>query len=530
MTQNIAALAADARAWPFNEARRIIKRHNNKCPARGYVLFQTGYGPSGLPHIGTFAEVARTTFVRNALEQMTGWPTRLFCISDDMDALRSVPDNIPDPESLVPHLGKPLTQIPDPFGTSGSFGEHNNARLRKFLDGFGFDYEFVSATRRYKDGHFDDALLNVLASYDKIMEVILPTLGEERRRTYSPILPVSPTTGRVLQTPILKIDAARGTVQFNDEDGSLAEIHVGGGNCKLQWKPDWGMRWNAFGVDYEMSGKDLIPSAELAAKICRILGTEPPVIFHYEFFLDEHGRKISKSRGNGLSVEEWLTYAPPQSLEWFMYAKPRVARRLYFDVIPKNTDEWIDAVQKWQQTPDEKRVETPLWHLLRYGGDGGSQNPAATAAVGVPFGLLLSLAAATGAPSEQILGSLVRRRGSGRELSETDVALIKYALAYHRDFIVPRQNPRVVGDGERAAFLDLAEVLAGLSADADASEIQNQVYEVGKRHDFPSLREWFRACYEVLFGQETGPRLGSFFHLYGLDDSVALIRTALDRK
>ncbi|MGR4001218.1 MAG: lysine--tRNA ligase [Alphaproteobacteria bacterium] len=534
--QEVAQLATKARAWPFEEARRIIKRCNGKCPQRGFVLFETGYGPSGLPHIGTFGEVARTTFVRNALEQITGWPTRLFCFSDDMDALRSVPDNIPNSDALTPYFGKSLTEVPDPFGEATSFGERNNAKLREFLDRFGFEYEFISSTEQYKSGKFDEALLNVLTNYDKIMNVMLPTLGEERQKSYSPILPVSPTSGRVLQVPVLKTDAKRGTIQFNDEDGSLTEIHIGGGNCKLQWKPDWGMRWSTFNVDYEMSGKDLIPSAELAEKICRILGTKPPVIFHYELFLDEEGHKISKSKGNGLTIEEWLTYAPPQSLEWFMYAKPRVAKRLYFDVIPKNTDDWIDATKKWHQLTPEQKLETPLWHLHSTNKITKNQNPGQddstqddSTSVNVSFSLLLTLASAIGAPSEQVLATLLQRRHSKQKLSHIDHTLIKYALAYHRDFIVPIQNPRPPTNTERAALLELADTLNNMSPDSNASQIQNEVYEVGKHHDFPSLRHWFQACYEILFGQKTGPRLGSFFHLYGLNESIKLVRNALER-
>ncbi|MGH6961522.1 MAG: lysine--tRNA ligase, partial [Dongiaceae bacterium] len=322
-------LVLRAKAWPFEEARKLVARYAAMPPAKGYVLFETGYGPSGLPHIGTFGEVVRTTMVRQAFRRMSDLPTRLFAFSDDMDGLRKVPDNVPNRDMLARHLGRPLTVVPDPFGTHESFGHHNNAMLRGFLDGFGFEYEFQSSSEWYKSGRFDAALLEVLRRYDEVMAVMLPSLREERAQSYSPFLPISPKTGRVLQVPIVAHDAEAGTVTFEDEDGSKVELPVTGGRCKLQWKPDWAMRWHALDIDYEMSGKDLIPSVELANKICRILGSPPPEGFNYELFLDEKGQKISKSKGNGLSVEEWLAYAPPESLALFMYQKPRAAKRLY---------------------------------------------------------------------------------------------------------------------------------------------------------------------------------------------------------
>ena len=511
-----------AKGWQFDEARRVIDRFGGTEPDRP-VLFETGYGPSGLPHIGTFGEVVRTTFIRRALEQLTGWKTRLVCFSDDMDGLRKVPDNVPNGESLVPHLGLPLTKIPDPFGTHDSFGEHNNAQLRSFLDGFGFEYEFVSSSAEYASGKFNDGLLRLLENYDAVMEVMLPTLGEERQKTYSPILPLSPTSGHVLQVPIEITDKQRGLVRFTDEDGKQVETCILDGGAKLQWKPDWGMRWAMLEVDYEMSGKDLIPSAQLSAKICRILGNKPPCIFHYELFLDEAGGKISKSKGNGLSVEEWLRYAPASSLAWFMYGKPKAAKRLHFGVIPRIVEEWSDALTKWPEQDPAQRVRSPLWSV--YGGE----TPPAEDCPSISYSLLLTLAATVGDPTEQVLSGFVARHGNfaEAELRPMDKQLIAHALAYYKDFVAPNQKRRPPTAMEAQALQELIDLLTKLPPDSDARTIQNMVYEVGKHHEFESLRDWFRACYEILFGQSEGPRLGSFFHLYGREESLALLKDAI---
>jgi len=514
-------LAAGARAWPFEEARKLLDRLDGKPPEKGYVLFETGYGPSGLPHIGTFGEVVRTTMVRRAFELLSDVPTRLFCFSDDMDGLRKVPDNVPNQELLRQHLGEPLTRIPDPFGEYESFGHHNNARLRGFLDSFGFEYEFQSSTDWYHSGRFDEALLGVLRRYDAIMEVMLPSLREERQQSYSPFLPISPKTGRVLQVPILAHDAEAGTIVFDDEDGTRTELPVTGGRCKLQWKPDWGMRWAALGVDYEMSGKDLIPSVQLASKICRILGARPPEGFNYELFLDEKGQKISKSKGNGLSVEEWLAYAPPESLSLFMYQKPRTAKRLYFDVIPRAVDDYLTYLEKFPGEEPAQRLENPAWHI--HEGKPPAEVPPLT------FSLLLNLVGTVNADEPGVVWGYISRYAPGASAESEPLLdrLVGYAIAYYRDFVKPAKRYRGAGETERAALQDLLAALQALPDDADAETIQNEVYEVGKRHPFPGLRDWFKACYEILLGQEQGPRLGSFFALYGLDNARALIARAL---
>ena len=514
-------LAEAARAWPFEEARKLIQRYDGKTPEKGYVLFETGYGPSGLPHIGTFGEVVRTTMVRRAFERLSDVPTRLFCFSDDMDGLRKVPDNIPNKEMVREHLGKPLTRIPDPFGTHESFGHHNNARLRAFLDSFGFEYEFKSSTACYANGDFDQALLKVLENYDAIMEVMLPSLGAERQATYSPFLPVSPKTGKVLQVPILERNPEAGTVVFEDEDGAKTELPVTGGRCKLQWKPDWGMRWYALGVDYEMSGKDLIDSVKLANRITAILGGRPPEGFNYELFLDENGQKISKSKGNGLSVDEWLAYAPPQSLALYMFQKPRAAKRLYFDVIPRAVDEYLSHLESFEREEDPaKRLENPAWHIHN------GQPPREEAHLS--FSILLKLASACNSEDPAVLWGFISRYAPQATPENAPIldGLVGYAIAYYRDFVKPNKRYRAATAEEQAAIADLLARLEALPADAEAETIQHEVYETGKAQGYENLRDWFKALYEILFGEEQGPRLGSFFALYGLEESKAMLRRA----
>ena len=519
---SVRELAGDAKAWPFAEARRLVKRLRGETPAKGYVLFETGYGPSGLPHIGTFAEVVRTIMVRQAFARLSDIPSKLFAFSDDMDGLRKVPGNVPNKAMLEEHLGKPLTQVPDPFGTHESFGAHNNARLRAFLDRFGFDYEFKSATACYRDGTFDATLLSVLENYERVTNVILPTLGPDRRKTYSPFLPICPRTGRVLQVPVTARDVAKGTITYTDEDGASVEVAVTGGHCKLQWKVDWAMRWVALDVDYEMSGKDLIDSVRLSGRIAKVLGARPPEGFTYEHFLDENGEKISKSRGNGITVEEWLTYAPRESLALYMFGQPRRAKRLFFDVIPKHVDDYLAHLGKFASQSPAERLENPVWHIH----DG---TPPEEKSVPLGFALLLNLASVCNTEDEDVLWGFISRYAPGAtpENEPMLARLVGHALAYYRDFVKPAKTYRSPSETERAALEDLGKTLAGLPADAGAEAIQTEVYEVGKRHQFENLRDWFGALYEVLLGQKQGPRMGSFIAIYGLAETRTLIECAL---
>jgi lysyl-tRNA synthetase class 1 len=461
--------------------------------------------------------------VRRAFERLAPEiPTRLVCFSDDMDGLRKVPENVPNGEAMAAHIGMPLTRVPDPFGTHPSFGEHNNARLREFLDSFAFEYEFVSATECYTQGRFDDALRGVLAHYDEIMAVVLPTLGPERRRTYSPFLPVSPRTGRVLQVSVLERDPVGGTIVFEDEDGSRQEVPVTGGHTKLQWKCDWAMRWYALGVDYEMSGKDLSESVQLSSRICRILGGQPPNGMTFEMFLDEKGAKISKSRGNGLAVEDWLRYAPGESLAYFMYQKPETARRLYFDVIPKNVDDYLAELQSFPDKDLTQQIRMAAWHIH----DG---RPPDAGGGMVPFSMLLNLVSVCHSDDPAVVWHYVARYlpGASPESSPLLDKLIAYAIRYYADFVRPAKRYRKAEGPEIAALADLAASLGALAAGSSAEEIQSLVYEVGKRHEcFPSLRDWFSALYQILLGQESGPRIGSFIALYGIGETVSLLERA----
>ncbi len=518
---DLASLGAQAKAWPFEEARRLAARFEKSPPSKGYALFETGYGPSGLPHIGTFGEVVRTTMVRRAFETISDIPTRLFAFSDDMDGLRKVPDNIPNKEMVREHLGKPLTSVPDPFGKYESFGHHNNAMLRSFLDAFGFEYEFQSATDYYLSGRFDATMLKILQHYDEVMEVMLPSLGAERQATYSPFLPVCPQTGRVLQAKVIARDANAGTIVYEDDDGNAIETPVTGGRCKMQWKADWAMRWTALAVDYEMSGKDLIDSVKLSSRICRILGGTPPENFTYELFLDDKGEKISKSRGNGLSVEEWLEYAPPESLALFMYNAPRKAKRLYFDVIPRNVDDYLTFLEKFPEQDQAARLENPVWHIH----DG--KPPAAESHV--TFGLLLNLVSVCNTEDPAVLWGFISRYAPEATPATAPILdrLVGYAIAYYRDFVKPAKQYRAPDARERAAIEELVAALAALPDGADAETIQTEIYEVGKRHAFENLRDWFKALYEVLLGQSQGPRFGSFVALYGKAESIALMNRVL---
>ena len=532
-----------SRAWPFEEARKLVARIERSATAPESVLFETGYGPSGLPHIGTFQEVARTTMVRHAFETLSDVPTRLVCFSDDMDGLRKVPDNIPNAELLQPHLGKPLTQIPDPFGTHQSFAHHNNAMLRDFLDRFGFAYEFVSSTDYYTQGRFDQALLRVLDCFDEVMGVMVPSLREERASTYSPFLPIHPTTGVVMQVPIDEVRREAGTLVWTDPDtGERFETPVTGGHCKLQWKPDWAMRWYALGVDYEMSGKDLIDSVRLGTQIVSILGGTPPETYTYELFLDEHGQKISKSKGNGLTIEEWLRYASPESLQLFVYNKPREAKRLYFDVIPRNVDEYLSHLDGYTRQDRARQRSNPVWHI-HAGAPPAPEALGGGADTTVSFALLLNLVSVANTDDKDVLWAFLQRYAPGvsAQTHPRLDALLGYALRYYQDFVKPAKRYRLPDDVERDALTKLSDALAGAPPGAGPDDLQTIVYDVGRaieRYQDPNAKNatpdrpgvsqvWFSAIYQVLLGEERGPRFGSFIALYGVQETRALIARAL---
>jgi lysyl-tRNA synthetase class 1 len=535
--------AMTSKAWPFEEARAVLKRYEKAPPEKGYVLFETGYGPSGLPHIGTFGEVLRTTMIRRAFEVISDIPTRLICFSDDLDGMRKVPGNVPNQDALREHLQRPLTSVPDPFGTHDSFGDHNNAMLRRFLDTFGFEYEFYSATEFYRSGQFDEVLKRACERYDAIMKVMLKSLREERQQTYSIFLPIHPETGRVLYVPMKEVNAKDHTITFDDEDGREWTLPVTGGNVKLQWKPDFGARWAALGVDFEMYGKDHSTNTPIYDAICEILGQPAPHHFTYELFLDENGQKISKSSGNGISIDEWLSYASTESLSYFMFGKPKTAKRLYFDVIPKAVDEYHQQLRAYPGQTVEQQLANPVYHI--HNGD----VPASTMVV--PFAMLLNLASVSGAEEKEKLWGFIQRYApdaSPEGNPDLDQAA-GFAIRYYNDFVKPTRQFRLPTEQEAAAMRELSECLGdaekaldviarknaqeGVEADLPAVDwhddefLQSIVFAIGKTHGFDPLRSWFSGLYEVLLGASQGPRFGGFIALYGIEESRALIAQGL---
>ncbi|MDR3031124.1 MAG: lysine--tRNA ligase [Holosporales bacterium] len=510
----------NSKSWPFEEAKKIISRLNNKEETRkDTVLLQTGYGPSGLPHIGTFGEVLRTTIVMNAFKLLTGISAKIFVFSDDMDGLRKVPTNVPNQEILQKNLEKPLTSVPDPFGKYESFAHHNNAMLRRFLDSFNFEYEFKSSTELYKSGAFNESLYKILEHYDEIMNIMLPSLREERQKTYSPFLPICSRTGKVLQVPIKKISLDDKSIIYKDpETNELIEVSVLNGNCKLQWKADWGMRWAALGIDYEMNGKDLIDSFKLSSKICETIGELPPENLTYELFLDNEGRKISKSKGNGLSMEDWLKYAPAESLSYYMFQSPKRAKKLYFDVIPNAMDEYIDSLEKYQTEPKEKQIDNPVFHIHN----------------GAPphyewrlkFSVMLNLVQACSCSDEEVLMSFAKKY-VGRNCSKNTLEFIRkmarFAISYYNDFIAETRIPAVPNEKQKSELRELKNVLLKTNENSTPEDLQTIVFEVGKQFYAANLREWFKLLYSVFFGTDNGPKMGSFISLYGIENMVNLI-------
>ncbi len=513
--------AMTSKAWPFEEARKVLKRYEKAPPEKGFVLFETGYGPSGLPHIGTFGEVLRTTMVRRAFEVISDIPTKLITFSDDMDGMRKVPDNVPNPEGLQEHLQRPLTSVPDPFGEFESFGHHNNAMLRRFLETFGFEYEFYSAREFYRSGQFDETLLRAVERYDDLMAVMLASLREERQQTYSIFLPISPTTGRVLYVPLKDVNAKTGEITFEDEDGTDVTTSVTGGNVKLQWKPDFGARWAALGVDFEPYGKEHAPNTPIYSKICRILGGTPPEVFTYELFLDEEGGKISKSKGNGLTIDEWLSYAATESLSYYMYQKPKTAKRLGWSVIPKAVDEYHQQLRAYADQDSAARAANPVFHIHGHKAPGSDMV--------VPFAMLLNLASVSAAEDKDKLWGFIQRYApdaSPEANPQLDQAA-GFAIRYYNDFVKPTKTFRAPDDRERAAMEDLVGRLRAWDGGLDAEALQSMVFAVGKEHGFEPLRDWFKALYEVLLGASQGPRFGGFIALYGVEETVELITAGL---
>ena len=504
-------------AWPFVEARKLIKDREKIFRKKGKITLQTGYGPSGLPHIGTFAEVARTTMMVNAIRQLIDIPTEIITFSDDMDGLRKVPDNIPNKEILEKNLHKPLTSIPDPFKKFKSFGEHNNEMLKNFLNDFEFEYVFKSSTETYKKGAFNDTLLLVLEKYEQIKEIILPTLGKERQKTYSPFLPICLETGQVLEVPIIEVKKKEGKIVY-EKDKKKIETEITNGKCKLQWKVDWAMRWYAFDVDYEMYGKDLIESAILSSKICQTLGKKSPNGFAYEMFLDEKGEKISKSKGNGITIEQWLKFASPESLSLYMYQNPKRAKKLYADVVPKAVDEYLVCIDKFTGQDDKQKLLNPVWHVH-------NGNPPKEKSI-MPFSVLLNLVGTSNATDKEVLWKFIKKYKKGIKISNHPIldSLVGYALKYFEDITKPNKKYRKPNEKEKKALQDLVKRLKDCKEHMDPEAIQTIVYSVGKDNGYKeNLREWFKAIYEIIFGDQDGPRMGFFISFFGIKESIELI-------
>ncbi|MDE2674100.1 MAG: lysine--tRNA ligase [Paracoccaceae bacterium] len=513
------------KAWPFVEAKKLLKRINNKTPAKGYVLFQTGYGPSGLPHIGTFGEVARTTMVRRAFQEISDIPTKLVCFSDDLDGFRKVPLNVPNRDRLQEDLGLPLTKVTDPFGECKSFAHYNNQKLRSFLDSFDFEYEFISATQYYQDGKFDEMLMLALERYDQLMDIMLPSLGgvtKGRDQSYSPFLPVSPVSGKVLQVPVLDRNISKGTILYQEPDGEMIELPVTGGNVKMQWKPDWAMRWAQLEVDYEMYGKDLIPSAELARKLCRVFGKPPPLEMFYELFLDENGRKISKSSGGeGISMENWIDYSSPDSLGLFMFQKPKTAKRLTFDAVPRAVDDLQKFVASYPSQGLIEQLNNPAWHV--YAG-----NPPKVES-DISYAMILNLVGAAGTADEEVIWGLIQKHANIANPSDNPELYrnLKGAINYFNERVAPTRSLRTPNEKERIALEELRNKLLDWTGGNSGEEYQSMVYSIGKNHQFDPLRSWFAALYETLFGTSQGPRFGSFIALFGARKTADLISQRL---
>jgi len=508
-------------SWPFVEARKLVKERQKIYEKKGKIILQTGYGPSGLPHIGTFAEVARTTMMVNAINQIIDIPTEIITFSDDMDGLRKIPDNVPNKEILEKNLHKPLTSVPDPFKKYKSFGEHNNEMLKKFLNQLKFNYTFKSSTDTYKKGLFNDALLLVLEKYEQINNIVLPTLGKERQKTYSPFLPICPETGQVLEVPIIEIKKKEGKIIYQNGDKKM-ETEVTNGKCKLQWKVDWAMRWYSFNVDYEMYGKDLIESAIISSKICKTLGKKSPNGFAYEMFLDEKGEKISKSKGNGITIEQWLKYASPESLCLYMYQNPKRAKKLYADVVPKAVDEYLDCIDKFDQQDDKHRLLNPVWHVH-------NGNPPKEKSI-MPFSVLLNLVGTSNATDKDVLWKFIKKYKKDIKVSDHPILdnLVEYALKYFTDIVKPNKKYKKPNEKEKKALQDLVKRLEDCKDQMDPEAIQTIVYSVGKDNGYQeNLREWFKAIYEIIFGDQDGPRMGFFISFFGVKETIELIKKCI---
>jgi lysyl-tRNA synthetase class 1 len=514
-------------SWPFKEAQTLQKRF--KAPPDKPVTFETGFGPSGLPHIGTFAEVARTTWVQRAFEHLSGWETRLIAFSDDMDGLRKVPLNMPQPDMLAEHLGKPLCYIPDPFGQDESYSAHMNRKLQEFLDAYGFTYQFQSSQEAYERGDFDEGLAILLQKVEQVRAIILPTLGQDKRADWSPFFPICQKCGRIYSTRVIGYHPEDNTIDYvcDQPIGSAAgcgdknTISILGGQVKVGWKVDWALRWYAYDVGYEMYGKDLIDSARLSGQITRLMSKQPPNGFFYEMFLDEEGRKISKSVGKGLTVNGWVSYAPLESLLHYLFQNPRRAKRLFWDVVPKSVDDYLADLRQYPSLDETKKPDQAIWHIFNL----GRNVPAYDA--GINFSLVNNLVSALGTDQAELTYEYLKRYDPSTANHEDMVRdLVQKSINYYRDFILPGKQYRLPTEAERQLLQAARDRLSNFESD-DENDLQTIPFDIARENDIPPAKV-FQAFYQVVLGQERGPRFGTFARLVGKEKLLLLLDKALN--
>jgi lysyl-tRNA synthetase, class I len=520
--------------WPFVEAQRIIDRLGKI--GKSAVTAETGYGPSGLPHIGTFGEVARTSFVLQALKTLEpSIDAKIIAFSDDMDGLREVPKNLPNGEMLKEHLGKPLTSIPDPFGQEKSFAHYMNRKLRDFLDSFGFTYQFASSTEQYKSGVFDEGFKRIVEHYDEVSDLFKATIAEEKRAAWSPFFPICASCGRVYSTRVIAVDPKALTVSYACDAplagkysccGHHGVASILGGGCKVGWKVDWALRWYCLGVDYEMHGEDLLESARLSSKIVKVLGGEPPELFKYELFLDENGKKISKKIGNGISIEEWLRFAPVDSLLYIMYQKPQQAKKMGRAILPEIVDAYLELVAQY----DGAEVDSPVpfisrlskgAHADRLPGEKSAEYRGAQKLI--TYSLVCELVMALNQDDPRIVRDYLLKYQPGIAANVAYYeGLIEDALAYYREVLLPARTvekaDHAMDEALAALRADLARRLAA-GEEPDAEALQTAVFQVSKDRQL-KMKDWFRTVYRVFLGQNQGPRIGSFIALLGFEKCI----------
>ena len=523
--------------WPYEEARKVAERVARYEAGRP-AIFQSGFGPSGMPHLGTMAELLRPSYVRKAFERLAqsgsiepARPARLIVFIDDMDGLRKVPENIPNRETTSFHLGEPVSRIPDPFGDCHpSFSEHMLSLLEKFLAPVEIEFELIKSTEMYGSGQFDEALKLILARHQQIIEIIAPTLREENRAGWSPVMPVCPSCGQVNSTLVTGYHPERASVEFSCEKniggskscGFKGEQSVLGGKAKVGWKVDWALRWYALKVDYELYGKDLIDSARLSGQILKVLGGKPPLGFPFEMFLDEEGHKVSKSVGRGVTVDQWTRYAPIEVLKYFLLVNPRRARKLFLEAIPQYVDDYLDALRAYAAAPENERGNLPIDLVIQRTTPRRFDSE-------LTFGMIMNLVSALGTGDRDLIWNYLTgydpRIAGNPDTERMGKTLMECALNVYADFIEPTKKRYLPEANERDQLRALMEFLVGNSG-ATAEEIEKKIYDLG-RENYDKPGKIFPLLYRVLLGQERGPRLGAFIKLATPQRMIEILNNSL---